>query len=105
MQQCENCGATVEKCGTATDGKKYCCIECVFNPLGCRCKYGEYGVAETQDWAALSGYEDDWDDDEGESFDDVEFTPCSNCDGHQACEDFGCAIAQGIISPIHDLPF
>lgn len=27
-----------------------------------------------------------------------EFTPCSGCDGHDACEDFGCAIKSGIIS-------
>ena len=28
--------------------------------------------------------------------DEIEFTSCDNCDGHDACEDFGCAIALGI---------
>lgn len=26
-----------------------------------------------------------------------EFEPCAGCDGHPACEDFGCAIKAGII--------
>lgn len=25
-----------------------------------------------------------------------EFTNCSNCDGHPACEDFGCAFKLGL---------
>lgn len=25
-----------------------------------------------------------------------EFTPCSRCDGHPACEDFGCAYDLGL---------
>jgi hypothetical protein len=25
-----------------------------------------------------------------------EFVPCEECDGHPACEDFGCAIALGL---------
>jgi len=28
--------------------------------------------------------------------DEEEFQPCSSCDGHPACEDFGCAIKAGI---------
>lgn len=28
-----------------------------------------------------------------------DFIPCSNCDGHDACWDFGCAFEQGIIKP------
>jgi len=28
-----------------------------------------------------------------------DFIRCKDCDGHDACEDFGCAIKQGIISP------
>lgn len=28
--------------------------------------------------------------------DEIEFQRCSDCDGHDACEDFGCAIKQGI---------
>lgn len=27
------------------------------------------------------------------------FIPCCDCDGHDACWDFGCAIQQGIIDP------
>jgi len=46
-QICQNCGA---KCKDEfvgeMDGKIICCVHCAFNPLGCRCKYGEYGVAE-----------------------------------------------------------
>lgn len=32
---------------------------------------------------------DDWED-------DPEFNPCARCDGHPACEDFGCAIELGL---------
>lgn len=28
--------------------------------------------------------------------DEAEFIPCSECDGHPACEDFGCAIELGL---------
>ena len=28
--------------------------------------------------------------------DDIEFIPCSKCDGHPACEDFGCAYELGL---------
>jgi hypothetical protein len=28
--------------------------------------------------------------------DEDEFIPCSGCDGHPACEDFGCAIENGL---------
>jgi hypothetical protein len=34
--------------------------------------------------------DNDWEDDENE------FIPCSGCDGHPACEDFGCAIKNGL---------
>lgn len=34
--------------------------------------------------------EEEWPDDEDR------FTPCSNCDGHEACEDFGCAFKLGV---------
>lgn len=36
---------------------------------------------------------EDWEDGE------PEFQRCSDCDGHDACEDFGCAIKAGIIEP------
>jgi hypothetical protein len=44
---CQNCGAEVPELHRTTMGQSVCCIHCVFNPLGCRCKYGELGVAET----------------------------------------------------------
>ncbi len=28
--------------------------------------------------------------------DEIEFNPCSKCDGHPACEDFGCAYELGL---------
>lgn len=28
--------------------------------------------------------------------DDLEFAPCRLCDGHDACEDFGCAYELGL---------
>lgn len=34
-----------------------------------------------------------------DDYDEDEFEPCSNCDGHDACADFGCAIKAGIINP------
>jgi len=45
---CTNCGAEVSELHETTIGQKVCCIHCVFNPLGCRCRYGEFGVAETE---------------------------------------------------------
>ncbi len=46
----------------------------------------------------------DWQDDYGDWYenqkeledDEKEFNPCSKCDGHPACEDFGCAIELGL---------
>lgn len=63
METCDNCGAQVEKCGRMSDGRKICCAHCVFNPLGCRCKYGEYDVAETYedpDFPQFDEGEIDW---------------------------------------------
>jgi len=31
-----------------------------------------------------------------EGDDEDDFEPCSNCDGHDACADFGCAIKAGL---------
>jgi hypothetical protein len=47
--KCANCGAEVpEGKGGHADGIGFvCCAHCVFNPLGCRCQYGQYEVAET----------------------------------------------------------
>lgn len=30
------------------------------------------------------------------SYDEPEFNRCDKCDGHDACEDFGCAIEAGL---------
>lgn len=32
---------------------------------------------------------------ENDDYEDEEFVPCSKCDGHPACEDFGCAYELG----------
>lgn len=47
---CDNCGALfyAERPVHDPHGRTICCAHCVFNPLGCRCKYGEFNVAE--DW-------------------------------------------------------
>jgi hypothetical protein len=31
-----------------------------------------------------------------DDYDEDEFSPCSKCDGHAACEDFGCAFELGL---------
>lgn len=41
---------------------------------------------------------EDYDDDENE------FIPCSGCDGHPACEDFGCAIEHGLGNMVKSKP-
>lgn len=46
-EKCDNCGAVVEQCGRDFRGRKICCPDCMFNPRGCRCRFGEFGVAET----------------------------------------------------------
>ena len=61
MEICDNCGAKVEKCGRDPNGRKICCPHCAFNPLGCRCRFGEFGVAETQDWSDPDEYDESWD--------------------------------------------
>jgi hypothetical protein len=43
---CENCRANVPKLVESADGRKLCCVHCLFNPLGCRCKFGDLGVVE-----------------------------------------------------------
>jgi len=50
MKECQNCHAQVPEGqgGRDAEGRFICCIHCVFNPLGCRCEFGEFGVAETR---------------------------------------------------------
>jgi hypothetical protein len=56
---CENCGAVVPNPGRM-DGRVICCAACVFNPLGCRCEFGEFGKEETQQF--FGGEEDELED-------------------------------------------
>jgi hypothetical protein len=60
---CDNCGAAVPagRGGTGPGGNYICCPACVFCPLGCRCKWGEFGVKETEDFSPE--FEAQWDDD------------------------------------------
>lgn len=46
IKTCANCGAQGRDFGTDYKGRVICCPHCVFNPCGCRCKRGEYGVPE-----------------------------------------------------------
>jgi hypothetical protein len=46
MTECANCGAP-DAIATDSEGRPICCAHCLFNPLGCRCRFGEPGVAET----------------------------------------------------------
>lgn len=46
--------------------------------------------------------EDDFD--ELEYSDEDEFIPCSRCDGHPACEDFGCAFECGCGHLVKKIP-
>jgi len=55
------------------------------NCEGCGC--GEFWDADQEeDYGAWPDYEEDEDD----------FEPCSRCDGHPACADFGCAFEHGL---------
>lgn len=67
MMICENCNANVPKVYQGADGRKYCCPHCLFNPLGCRCQFGELGVAEHTDYGQFDDDDEDDDSDEYES--------------------------------------
>ena len=49
--KCDNCGAKFlaepSMRFNGPGGRTICCAHCLFNHLGCRCQYGQYGVAET----------------------------------------------------------
>lgn len=79
MPTCANCKAEVPKVGTDPHGNPICCAACLFNPLGCRCKYGELGVLETQQY-----FSDDDDDDFDEG---REPEPCAYCRGSGQYDD------------------
>jgi hypothetical protein len=57
---CCNCGAVSPFAGRASDGRVFCCIHCCFNPLGCRCEFGEFGKEETKQF--FGGEEDELED-------------------------------------------
>lgn len=56
-EACYNCGAKVEKCGRDMEGRPVCCPHCIFNPNGCRCKYGEFNTP--QDYAPYDPADDE----------------------------------------------
>lgn len=63
---CENCKADVPKIYEGSDGRKYCCSACLFYPLGCRCKFGELGIAQDD----FPYDDDDIDDDNDYQYED-----------------------------------
>jgi len=68
MSTCDNCGAPASG-ERAADGRIYCCPACLFNPLGCRCKFGEPGIAETAETVSLAdGFPAEMDHDVVEAF-------------------------------------
>jgi hypothetical protein len=56
---CPRCTAEVPHLGRLSTGELCCCAACIFNPLGCRCWCGEWGVAEDMQF-------------EGEEFDEYD---------------------------------
>lgn len=63
---CDNCRADVPKTYESSDGRHYCCAGCIFHPLGCRCKFGDFGVTVDIDFSDGEEdddlcYSDDWD--------------------------------------------
>lgn len=48
---CDNCGAKLNALwpgGRDWEKRRICCADCMFHPMGCRCKYGEFGEAESR---------------------------------------------------------
>lgn len=43
---CPRCDAIVKRIYTDTGGIEACCVHCAWNPDGCRCRFGEFGVAD-----------------------------------------------------------
>lgn len=63
-----------------------------FDPkLGCRCPEHEKESADENP--------NSWDKSDDDDTDDDNWQPCNECDLPDACEDFGCAIKQGIKAP------
>lgn len=73
MKMCANCKAKLpdDKGGIGPNRRVICCAHCMFNPLGCRCKYGEFDVAETYRDPMFPEFGDDDDYDDDEEYTDV----------------------------------
>lgn len=57
-----------------------CCAHCVMNPLGCRCKFGELGVAETEPYDPVEYYQPDTCPYCGKELEDFSDLGCEHCD-------------------------
>jgi DNA-directed RNA polymerase subunit RPC12/RpoP len=59
VYRCQNCGARflAEEPPRDPNGRTVCCAACVFDPAGCRCFAGEWGVTNDH-WVDFA--EADW---------------------------------------------
>jgi hypothetical protein len=46
--RCPRCEAIVSRLGKDSLGNEFCCVHCAFSPDGCRCRFGEFGKAESE---------------------------------------------------------
>lgn len=58
-ERCPNCGAVVKRLGTASDGRKFCCIHCAFHPGGCLCRIRKFNQPNDSPMVFLPGEDDD----------------------------------------------
>jgi hypothetical protein len=83
MEKCRDCGCTDQDC-------RQCIIK-----TGAPCYWVESDLC-----SACAEADDRFDDLEAMRvdgmIDEIDFTPCARCDGHPACEDFGCALLHGL---------
>jgi len=85
---CDNCKAEVNKTYKGSNGANYCCVNCWFHPLGCRCRFGELGVAEDTDYGQFDDEESEAFDEESEALHD-EYCTCSRCWDWNQCFECG----------------
>lgn len=83
---CPHCGYPLSIWGAASRGDGY-----IYNEIGCdRCeevideRHASYCKCPDCDPYGLDNDEED------------SWKPCSECDGHDACRDFGCAFKHGL---------